>query len=226
MVTNPTSTAATLENSSSAIRLLAENGYDSTTAEALADTVGMSRSTFFRRFGSKDDVIFADHDHALKQLEAFLTDSTLSVADALANGTADVLRLLTRDPDAARLRLELMRHTPSLRDRELVITHRYERVFVRHLNAALATTTPDWVAPALSAGIVAVHNRTLRNWLRGTVHDAPRVLARDLRSLTSLYDQWLSPDADRDQRRVLVAVYDATGSPESVLQAVSAELHR
>ena len=37
-------------------------GYEQTTASALADAIGMSRSTFFRRFGSKEDVVFSDQD--------------------------------------------------------------------------------------------------------------------------------------------------------------------
>ena len=51
-----------------AVRYLAEHGYEQTTASALADAIGMSRSTFFRRFGSKEDVVFSDHDIALARL--------------------------------------------------------------------------------------------------------------------------------------------------------------
>ncbi len=218
--------AAAPDSSTAAIRRLAERGYDATTAEDLADAVGMSRSTFFRRFGSKDDVVFADHDHALAQLEAFLSATELPAGEALVEGTADVLRLLVRDPEAARLRFDLMRHTPSLRDRELIITHRYERVFARYIHEALQAGSPDWAGPALAASLVAVHNATLRDWLRGRVADAPRAVTRDLRQLVALYDHWLSPGAAEGRRRVLVAVYDAAGSPDAVLGAVAAQLGR
>lgn len=219
--------AATVPDSSTAaIRRLAERGYEATTAEDLADAVGMSRSTFFRRFGSKDDVVFADHDHALVQLEAFLAATELPADEALVAGTADVLRLLIRDPEAARLRFDLMRHTPSLRDRELVITHRYERVFARYIREALQPGSPDWAAAALAASLVSVHNVALRDWLRGRVADAPRAVTRDLRQLTALYEHWLSPGAAEGRQRVLVAVYDAAGSPDAVLGAVAAQLAR
>lgn len=223
MTSRPAPADRSLERSSAAIRLLAQQGYDATTAEDLADAVGMSRSTFFRRYGSKDDVIFADHDHALARLEAFLAaaDGT-GLVDALGEGTTDVLRLLIRDPEAARQRFELMRRTPSLRDRELVITHRYERVYARTLRDRLPEA-PAWVAASLSAGIVAVHNRTLRDWLRGDVADAPRAFARDYRRLAGLYQEWLEPGAG-GERRVLVAVYDAAGTPDQVLDAVAARL--
>ncbi|WP_336662839.1 TetR/AcrR family transcriptional regulator [Leucobacter sp. USHLN154] len=222
----PHGAGMTPESSTAAIRHLAERGYEATTAEALAAAVGMSRSTFFRRFGSKDDVIFADHDHALARLEAALEDTTLTPADALVSATADVLRLLLRDPEAARLRFELMRLTPALRDRELVITHRYERVFTRYIREVQQPGAPAWVASTLGASLVAAHNAALRAWLRGRTTDAAAALTEDLRELTSLYLRWFTADHDSSERRVLVAVYDATGSPDSVLTAVSEQLRR
>ena len=50
------------------IRLFSEHGYESTTVEQLAAAAGMSRRTFFRQFGSKEDVIFADHESLLAQV--------------------------------------------------------------------------------------------------------------------------------------------------------------
>lgn len=214
------------ESSTAAIRHLAERGYDATTAEDLATAVGMSRSTFFRRFGSKDDVVFADHDHALAQLESGLETTTLPPAAALVEGTTEVLRLLIRDPDAARLRFELMRHTPALRDRELVITHRYERVYTRYIREVQQPGTPAWVASALGASLVAAHNAALRSWLRGRVTDAVRALHDDLDQLTALYTRWLAPSDEVSEQRVMVAVYDALGTPESVLDAIAAQLRR
>lgn len=225
MALKPPRTSAP-ENSAAAIRRLAEQGYEATTAGDLADAVGMSRSTFFRRFGNKDDVIFADHDHALVQLGAFLDTTTLSPEDALVEGTADVLRLLTRNPEAARSRFELMRLTPSLRDRELVITHRYERVFAKYLRAQLPEDTRDWVATSLAAGLVAVHNATLRAWLRSSIQDPVHTLGTELRQLVSAYRPWLSPGASGGHRRVVVAVYDTQGSPEAVLESISRSLDR
>lgn len=226
MSSKPSRAVATPHSAPAAIRRLAERGYEATTAEDLADAVGMSRSTFFRRFGSKDDVVFADHDHALAQAEAFLADTTLAPGEALVQSTADVLRLLTRDPEAARLRFELMRVTPALRDRELVITHRYERVFARFIRRVTPAETPGWVAPALAASLVAVHNTTLREWLRGSVRDAAGAVTQDLRRVADLYAPWLDPAGAATPHRVVVAVYDAAGSPEAILDAVAGQLAR
>lgn len=217
------------EDSAAAIRCLTEKGYDSTTAEDLAEAVSMSRSTFFRRFGNKDDVVFADHDHALIQLETFLSTTGLPPTEAVIEGTADVLRLLIRDPEAARLRFELMRLTPSLRDRELVITHRYERVFARYLQSQLPPDTAPWVVTAVAAGLVAVHNSRLRQWLRDPGPDVAPQLCRELRQLVSAFAPWLSTSTIGGTAahvgRVVVAVYDTAIPPEAVLSTIAQSLN-
>lgn len=226
----PSDPGPATHGSAAAIRLLASRGYEATTAEDLADAVGVSRSTFFRRFGSKDDVIFADHDLALAGLQEQLARTALAPNEALIAGTCDVLRLLTRDPEAARLRFDLVRQHAQLKERELVITHRYERVFAKFLRASLPEHSPGWVAASFAASLVALHNQTLRDWLRNDVVDAPSALGAQLRELATLYGSWLSPTASvpatrgTTESRVVVAVYDAGSDPADVLSAVAAQL--
>lgn len=202
---------------------MSERGYAATTVEDLAEAVGMSRSTFFRRFGNKDDVVFADHDHALGQLKDFLAHTELPVIEAVIQGTGDVLDLLTRDAAAARRRFDLLHHTPALRDRELIITHRYERVLTDYLRTVLPEHVPAWVASAFSASVASVHNLVLRGWLRGQIPRAAVALDRDLRQLCDSFSQWLTADAG-DRSRVIVASYTAGTQPETVLRALAAQL--
>ncbi len=205
-----------------AVRYLAEHGYEQTTASALADAIGMSRSTFFRRFGSKEDVVFSDHDLALSRLQHQLATTDRSAYDSIAIGTLEVTHLLTRDPDAARVRSELLRSTPSLRERELVITHRYERVFADYLRRTAEPGTPEWAPIALAAAIVAVHNASLRRWLRQNDSRAFGLLERELVELMGRFAPWFG--GERSESRVIVASFDATASPDEVLRAVAAHL--
>lgn len=214
--------ASSVETVSTAVRYLAEHGFEATTASELADAMGMSRSTFFRRFGSKEEVVFADHDLALTRLEEMLSSTELSPGEAISRGTVEVLHLLVRDTDAARLRWELLRQNPSLRERELVSTHRYESVFAAYLRRVAIPGTPDWAPTALAAGLVAVHNAALRRWLRNSDARALGGLERELSDLTARFAPWFGGEATT--ARVIVAAFDANASPDEVLRAVADRL--
>ncbi|MGO2520042.1 MAG: TetR family transcriptional regulator, partial [Microbacterium sp.] len=57
-----------------ALELFQRQGFDQTSVEQIAKAAGVSRSTFFRQFGGKEDVIFADHEVLLNELRAFLAE--------------------------------------------------------------------------------------------------------------------------------------------------------
>lgn len=210
------------ESAAAAVRHLVENGFEATTVGDLADAIGMSRSTFFRRFRSKEDVVFADHDVALARLEQLLSESELTPSDALTRGTVEVLHVLVRDTKAARLRSELLRQNPSLRERELVITHRYERVFAEFLERIAPPGTPAWAPIALAAGLVAVHNAALRRWLRDSDARALGALERELRELTAQFAPWFGGEGR--SRRVVVAAFDPGASSTEILRAIQSQL--
>ena len=201
-----------------ALELFATQGFEATSVEQIAQAAGVSRSTFFRQFGGKDDVVFADHEVALATLEALLGESGLDVVDAVARAAARVLEHLTRDREAAQLRSGLLRHTPALREHELVIAHRYERVFDAYLARAAQPGTPAWVPVALAAGIVAVHNAALRRWLREPDPREFVVLDAELRQLVARFAPWFG--GERAPSRVTVAVFDADASPAEVMLAI------
>lgn len=222
------------ETATAAILHLAAHGYATTTASELADAVGMSRSTFFRRFGSKEDVIFADHNVAIAYLEELLTHTRLELRDAVVTGAIEVVRVLLRDTAAATARFELLKRNPTLRERELIITYRYERIFINYLTRTAQPGTPEWVPTALAAGLVAVHNAALRRWLRDGGSHSLSTLERELEhSLTALADQfspwYTSPRENESSRenedsRVIVATFDAAADPDEVMRAVHAHL--
>lgn len=149
------------------VRMLADHGYLETTVEQLAQAAGISRATFFRKYGSKEDMVFADHAATLERLEVLLHRSGLSPRRGLVEGAQLVFRHHLDHTERAVARHDLLQGVESLRDREIAMSSRYERVFQAFLRDALAPSEDRRVtAVALAAATVAVHNAFLRTWLR------------------------------------------------------------
>ena len=149
-----------------ALDLFDRNGFDATSVEQIAQAAGSSRSTFFRQFGGKDDVVFADHELLLERARAWLTTGHDDPWEAVCQASLDVYRHFAADPDLARRRYAVVRGAPALRDREIVTVFRYERLFDEYLRGALPGLDPV-DAVGFSAAVTAVHNHVLRRLLRG-----------------------------------------------------------
>ena len=154
-----------------ALDLFAEQGFEATSVEQIAQAAGVSRSTFFRQFGGKDDVVFTDHDELLAQLREFLSDRHENPWAAVCEASVHVYRHFAADPDLARRRYVVVRQVPALREREIVTVFQYERLFDDYLRGALPGIDPI-ESVAFSAAVTAVHNHVLRRLLRGS-EDVP-----------------------------------------------------
>ncbi|MDR6199198.1 AcrR family transcriptional regulator [Microbacterium sp. SORGH_AS428] len=149
-----------------ALDLFARQGFEATSVDQIAQAAGISRSTFFRQFGGKDDVVFADHELLLDRLRAYLARPHENPWEAVCEASMQVYRHFAADPELARRRYTVVRDVPALRDREIVTVFRYERLFDEYLRTALPGLDP-LDAVSFAALVTAVHNHVLRRLLRG-----------------------------------------------------------
>jgi AcrR family transcriptional regulator len=221
------------------IELLIRNGFAATSVDELADAAGMSRSTFFRRFGSKEDMVFADHERLLARVGDHLSAPAGDPLTAVTAAALLVFEQHVRHRDTSLLRSQLLRQVPALRDRELVTTHRYERAFRNYLITALPDSERrDYGASAFAAAVVAVHNRVLREWQREVAGDPDAgldrrltaLLGRELGALVGIFRSALVPTAERrttpevGRPAVVVTVLDPGAGEAQILDAVRAAL--
>jgi AcrR family transcriptional regulator len=150
-----------------ALELFASQGFDQTSVEQIAKAAGVSRSTFFRQFGGKEDVVFADHEVLLDQLRTFLAEGHDDPWGAVCAASESVFAHFAHDPELARRRYQIVRQVPVLREREIITVFRYERLFDDYLRSSLPGIDP-LDAVGFSALVTAVHNHVLRQLLRGT----------------------------------------------------------
>ena len=153
-----------------ALDLFAEQGYDATTVDHIAERAGVGRSTFFRVFRTKEDAIFPDHDEVVARIgERFSAASTEHSLIAVTEAARVVLRSYLTDPDRARQRYALTRAVPALRQREVASMQQYQRAFREFIRSWIGDPDDpltDLRAELMAAAVVTAHNHVLRHWLR------------------------------------------------------------
>jgi AcrR family transcriptional regulator len=178
-----------------AFALFDERGYEQTTVDDITERAGLGRTTFFRHYRTKEDVIFPDHDRLLEQVaERLRTSAQGSHLGAVVDAVRLVLLHYVDEGDLARRRYALTSKVPALHDREIVSGARYQRLF----REFIAGRRPDAArspagepaqlrAEMAAAALVAAHNHVLRRWLRGESPDPVRELDEALRLVTELF---------------------------------------
>ena len=166
MSETPSPSAARTDVVAAALELFERQGFEATSVEQIAQAAGVSRSTFFRQFGGKEDVVFADHEVLLSELRQWLAQGHADPWLAVCEASERVFRHFADDPDVARRRYRVVRDVPALREREIVTVFRYERLFDEYLRTSVPGIDP-LDAVGFSALVTAVHNHVLRRLLRG-----------------------------------------------------------
>ncbi|GAA3551005.1 TetR/AcrR family transcriptional regulator [Nocardioides daeguensis] len=199
-----------------AFELFAGQGYDATTVDEIAAKAGTGRSTFFRHFPTKDDVVLPDHEALLHRVdERLATASPAGREVALREAAGVVLAHYLAEGETARARYRLASTVPAIRDREIASVQRYVRLFAQHVHRWL-DTEPDGPlrAELVASSVVIAHNHVLRQWLRGDVDDAATTRALVDRALDHALAVLRGPVTDGGPTIVI------TGSDRDVEQVV------
>jgi AcrR family transcriptional regulator len=153
-----------------AVTLFTEHGFEAVTADAIAEAADCSRSTLFRYFGTKEDILFGDVHTRMESLRATLATlhpcaDPWSVAKQV--GLPELVTFLNGEPagesagNAAgrsalpRECLTLWFSHPAPRSRYLEISHRWEQVFAEFF-AAERGVDPDHDLPSQLMATVLV----------------------------------------------------------------------
>lgn len=174
-----------------AFALFDEHGYDATTVEQIVERAGVSRSTFFRAFGSKEDVIFPSHDDLQSRMAARLaTGTSETMMLAVSEAAVLVLEQYLEEGPLARSRYRLTRTVPALRDREVASMVGYQRLFRDHVRAWLDDPDADLHAELFAGAVVTAHNVVLRRWLRGEAAEPRREFAEAMQTVAAVRSSW------------------------------------
>lgn len=183
-----------------AMGLFLEHGYQATTIQRIADACGVSRTSVFRYWGSKAEIVWAVFDVHTKRLGALLRadkspDPTMMI---VRRAVVQNMRMSTVDSALWMERFAVLDSTPELRTEESAHWIGWAGTVARYI--AERSDLPESAALPQSAGgaLQAAFLAVLRQWLADD-DPSPDVLMPQLdealKPLCSLLQHWLDePD--------------------------------
>lgn len=151
-----------------AMRLFLVQGFDNTSVEQIAAAVGISSRSFFRYFGTKEDVVLGHLAQVGLRLQSALRSRPLDEDPWTALRRAfDVLLTVTEaEPDVARTTSRMLLETPSLRARHLEKQLHWQELLVPDIERRIAMPRrqPDARANAIVAAALSCLDAANTAW--------------------------------------------------------------
>lgn len=168
----------------SALRQFAKRGFEHVTVEDIAGACDVSPRTFFRYFGSKEDVLFADSDLQRARLLEVLAAQPTEAPPLRALQVA-VLTVATDYEDRAEpilLRHRIVAATPSLRTRVSERHHGWESAVLDELRrSGRADGIPELDLRLTVAAVTTALRVSTELWVEGGGEgDLPALLTASL----------------------------------------------
>ena len=147
-----------------ALALFTERGYDATTVAQIADQAGLTRSTFFRHFADKREVLFGGQDLMADQYREAIRSapSGAGTADCLAAALQSVAPAFSEERrDLAPQRRAVIAAHTELQERELLKRARLATVVA---DALCDRGTDDTTAQLAGQLCVLAFSRAYARW--------------------------------------------------------------
>lgn len=141
---------------STALALFAQDGFEETTLDDIADAVGVGRRTLFRYFSSKNDLVWGNFDGVLDRLRVGLADTNPGepMMETLARAVVSSNHYEDEALEELRVRMTLITSVPALQAHSMVRYADWRRV-VAGFVAERLHQEPDDLVP-LTVGHMAL----------------------------------------------------------------------
>src|SRR4051794_24829058 len=138
-----------------AMRLFTEHGFDATTVEDIAAAAGIGRRTFFRYFGSKNDVVWGRFGAELERFRQTLaaTPPDLPLGTALRHAIVAFNDVTDEQLPVHRQRMALILNVDSLQAHSTLMYAEWRRI-VSQFVASRTGAAPDDLVPRLAGHLM------------------------------------------------------------------------
>lgn len=168
-----------------ALRLFAERGFEETTVDDIAAAAGIGRRTFFRYYGSKNDVVWGDFEGELERMrERFAAwPPQAPMMDALREAIVEFNRLDPAEVPWHRLRMTLILRVPALQAHSTIRYADWRAVIAEFAAARLGRPVDDLMPQAVAAACLGAAVAAYEQWLRHPDADLGDLLDTSMRAL-------------------------------------------
>ncbi|CAN5140140.1 mycofactocin system transcriptional regulator [soil metagenome] len=168
-----------------AFRLFADRGFEATTLDHIAQSLGVARRTLFRYFPSKNDIPWGQFDRTLEHFREILAGmpDDLPLWEAVHRGV-----LAFNDfPDAAepphRDRMRLILTTPALQAHSVLRYGQWRAVIAEHVALRLELDAGDVLPRTVGHVSLALALTAYEAWLDDDDADLPALLNQAMAGL-------------------------------------------
>lgn len=150
-----------------AMRLFLDQGFEQTTIDQIAAAAGISRRSFFRYFGTKEDVLLGDLARDGERVRDALRDIPSEVGpwDALRRALASVHARAQSSDDLLKI-ARMMYDTPSLRSRSAEKHLHWHALLLPDIRGRLGQDADELGATAIIAAAIACLDTAGEAWAR------------------------------------------------------------
>jgi AcrR family transcriptional regulator len=160
-------TAVRAEITATARELFVRQGFDATTVDQIVDAAGISRRSFFRYFGTKEDVVLGDVGARGTAIARALAARPLDEGpwEALRGALVDSQPETFDDPASDLAIGQIMSETPSLRARLYEKRTGWHEALIPLVTARIAGPDSNLVATAIVAAALSCFDIAAHTWL-------------------------------------------------------------
>ena len=147
-----------------ALRLFADQGYEDTTVEQIADAADISTTTFYRYFPTKEDVVLDDDYDPIAEHIIGSRDDGEPLVTTVRRAIAAVAAAVEEDRDAALARLKLLATVPALQARQGSEGRKALEFYIGLFSARSGRPADDYQLRVTAAAFTAAQLEAARYW--------------------------------------------------------------
>lgn len=181
----PSTSADELERA--AFDLFGRDGFDATTVEDIAESVGISKRTFFRYFESKNDVVWGAFEDQLRVMRAQFArcPADQPLMEAIRTVVVEFNRFDVAQLPWHRKRLDLILNVPALKAHSTLRYRDWRTVVSEFAAGRLGLQTDDLIPQAIGHATLGVAVAAYEHWLADPNADLTGLLDEALSSLAA-----------------------------------------